>query len=129
MGKNEYDTQSICEQIVECNPVFIKAKLAVSGKSCIGEYREKLGYNALFVVPNNKQLQEVNAEATTYNKFFSIPVETGEILPQYDHSEFNCRVFDAMGQVGAYTLNKIRHFINKENNKIIIGTADAKQLS
>lgn len=127
--KNEYDTESICRQIVLCNPVFIKAKLAGSGKSYIGEYMEKLGYNVLFVVPNNKQLQEVNAEATTYNKFFSIPVEAGETLPEYDHSEFNCIVFDEMGQVGAYTLNKIRHFINKEsNNKIIIGTADGKQL-
>ena len=43
----------------------------------------------------------------------------------YDHSEFNCIVFDEMGQVGAYTLNKIRHFINTQSNKkIIIGTAD-----
>ena len=76
----------------------------------------------LFVVPNNKQLQEVNAEATTYNKFFSIPVEAGETLVEYDHSVFNSKVFDEMGQVGAYTLNKIRRFIN------IIGTADGKQL-
>ena len=55
--------------------------------------------------------------------------EAGETLPEYDHTKFNCIIFDEMGQVGAYTLNKIRHFINKESkNKIIIGTADGKQL-
>ena len=38
-------------------------------------------------------------------------------------------MFDELGQVGAYTLNKIMHLINKEStNKIIIGTADGKQL-
>ena len=68
--KNEYDTQSICEQIVQCNPVFIKAKVAGSGKSYIGEYMKDLGYKVLVGVPNNKQLQEVNAEAVTYNNFF-----------------------------------------------------------
>ena len=115
--KDEYDTQSICEQIVQCNPVFIKGRVAGTGKSYIGEYMKNLGYNVLFVVPNHKQLQEVNAEATTYNKFFSIPVETGETLPEYDHSDFDCVVFDEMGQVGAYTLNKIRHFINKATTK------------
>ena len=126
---DEYDTRAICEQIVERNPVFTKAKLAGSGKSYIGEYMEKLGYTVLFVVPNNKQLQEVNAEATTYNKFFSIPVEAGETLPLFDHYNFNCIVFDEMGQVGAYTLNKIKQFIGRESKgKIIIGTADGKQV-
>ena len=40
---DEYDTQSNCENIVGCNPVFIKAKFAGSGKSYIGEYIKKLG--------------------------------------------------------------------------------------
>ena len=129
LTEDEYDIQAIGEQIVKCNPVFIKAKLAGSGKSYIGEYMKNLGYNVLFVIPNNKQLQEVDAEATTYNKFFSIPVEPGETLPEFDHSDLNCIVFDEMGQVGQYALNKIRHFIKKESkNKIIIGTADGKQL-
>ena len=126
---DEYDTQSICENIVGCNPVFIKAKFAGSGKSYIGEYMKNLGYNVLFVVPNNKQLQEVKSEAITYNKFFSIPVEAGESLAYFDHSDFDCIVFDEMGQIGGYVLNKIRHFINtNSNDKIIIGTADGKQL-
>ena len=126
---DEYDTQSICENIVGCNPVFVKARYAGSGKSYIGEYMKNLGYNVLFVVPNNKQLQEVKSEAITYNKFFSIPVEAGESLAYFDHSDFDCIVFDEMGQIGGYVLNKIRHFINtNSNDKIIIGTADGKQL-
>lgn len=126
---DEYDTKSICESVVKQNPVLIKAKYAGSGKSYIGEYMKHLGYNVLFVVPNNKQLQEVKCEAVTYNKFFSIAVEAGESLPYFNHSDFNCIVFDELGQVGGYVLNKIRKF-NKENkhNKIIIGTADGKQL-
>ena len=45
--KDEYDTKSICEQIVSCNPVLIKARLAGSGKRYIGEYMKNLGYNVL----------------------------------------------------------------------------------
>ena len=83
----------------------------------------------LFIVPNNGQLQEVKSAAVTYNKFFSIPVETGESLAHYDHFNFDCIVFDEMGQIGGYVLNKIRHFINTNtDDKIIIGTADGKQL-
>ena len=126
--KDEYDTQSICEQIVQCNPVFIKGRVAGTGKSYIGEYMKNLGYNVLFVVPNHKQLQEVNAEATTYNKFFSIPVETGETLPEYDHSDFDCVVFDEMGQVWSIHIKQDKAFHKQSNNKIIIGTADGKQL-
>ena len=83
----------------------------------------------LFVVLNNKQLQEVKSEAITYNKFLSIPVEAGESLAYFDHSDFDCIVFDEMGQIGGYLLNKIRQFINtNSDDKIIIGTADGKQL-
>ena len=96
---DEYDTKSICESVVKQNPVLIKAKYAGSGKSYIGEYMKHLGYNVLFVVPNNKQLQEVKCEAVTYNKFFSIAVEAGESLPYFDHGDFNCIVFDELGQV------------------------------
>ena len=82
--------ESICDQIVSCNPVLIKAKLAGSGKSYIGEYMKNLGYNVLFVCPNNKQKQETEADAITLNKFFSIPIEAGERLPTFDHSDYMC---------------------------------------
>ena len=79
--KDEYDTKSICEQIVACHPVLIKARLVGSGKRYIGEYMKNLGYNVLFVCPNNKQKQETEADAITLSKLFSIPIEAGERLP------------------------------------------------
>ena len=33
-----YDTRAMRDQLVQCSPVFKKAKLAGSGKSYIGEY-------------------------------------------------------------------------------------------
>ena len=42
--KDEYDTKSICEQIVACHPALIKARLAGSGKSYTGEYMKNLGF-------------------------------------------------------------------------------------
>ena len=126
--KDEYDTKSICEQIVSCNPVLIKAKLAGSGKSYIGEYMKNLGYNVLFVCSNNKQKQETEADAVTLNKFFSIPIEAGERLPTFDHSDYNCIVFDELGMAGNYILNRVREFKDTYPEKIIIGTADGKQL-
>ena len=47
--EDEWDTQAICKQIVEQNPVIIKAKYAGSGKSYIGEYMKNLSYNAVCV--------------------------------------------------------------------------------
>ena len=44
---DECDPNSICEQIVACHPVLVKARLAGSGKSYIGEYMKKFGYNVV----------------------------------------------------------------------------------
>ena len=43
-------------------PVIIKAKFAGSGKSYIGEYVFNMNKSVLFVMPNNRQLQENNRE-------------------------------------------------------------------
>ena len=75
--EDEWDTRAICKQIVEQNPVIIKAKYAGSGKSYIGEYMRNLGYNVLFVCPTNQLLQSTQTDATTNNKFFAIPMEKG----------------------------------------------------
>ena len=127
--KDEYDTEAICQNIIGCSPCLIKAKLAGSGKSYIGTYFQRLGYNVLFVCPNNKQIQEVEVEATTLNKFFSIAVEAGDRLPVYNHSGFDVIVFDELGMANGFILNKVRKFVNEHSkDKIIIGTADGKQL-
>ena len=90
---------------------------------------KKLGYNALFVSPNNKQKQETEADAITLNKFCSTPIEAGERLPTFDHSDYNCIGFDELGMAGNYILNRVREFKDRHPEKIIIGTADGKQVN
>ena len=127
--EDEWDTDAICKQIVDQNPVIIKAKYAGSGKSYIGEYMKNLGYNVLFVCPTNQLLQNTQTDATTNNKFFAIPMEKGDKMEAFDHSSYNCIVFDEVGMGGMYVLNKIREFVKKHaKDKIIIATADGKQL-
>ena len=91
---NEWDTESIAKQIEVQNPFVIRAKFAGSGKSYIAKYLSKLGYKVLFVAPTNKLNQDIDDEATTSMKFFSVPVEGGERLPWFDHSGYNLIVFD-----------------------------------
>ena len=56
--EDEWDTHTICKQIIDCGgKCLIRARFAGSGKSYIGEYFQKLGYNVLFVVPTNRLLQ------------------------------------------------------------------------
>ena len=127
--EDEWDTKAICKQIVEQNPVIIKANCAGSGKSYIGEYMKNLGYNVLFVCPTNQLLQNTQTDATTNNKFFAIPMEKGDKMGAFDHSSYNCIVFDEVGMGGMYVLNKIREFVKKHaKDKIIIATSDGKQL-
>ena len=127
--EDEWDAQAICAQIVEQNPVIKEAKYAGSGKSYIGEYMKNLGYNALFVCPTNQLLQNTQTDATTNNKFFAIPMEKGDKMEAFDHSKYDCIVFDEVGMGGMYVLNKIREFVKKHaKDKIIIATSDGKQL-
>ena len=131
---DEWDTRSICEKILKVNaPVIIKAKYAGSGKSYIGEYFAQMNKQVLFVMPNNRQLQEKlcdGLEATTYNKFFSIAVDSDEDgkLPKFDYSMYDVIVFDEVFMVNIYTKNRIRVFCLENPDKIRILTGDTKQL-
>ena len=55
-----------------------------------------------------------------YKRFFSIPIESGEKLPEFDHTNYDVIVFDELGMANGHLLNK---------EEIIIGTADGKQLT
>ena len=108
---------------------MIRAKFAGSGKSYIGKHFQKMGYNTLFVVPQNMLKQEVDCEAVTQNTFFSVPIHKDDgSLPKYDHSGFDVIVFDEIYMSSPYILNKIRQFVIDNPNKIIIGAGDVKQL-
>ena len=126
---DEFDTETICNQIIQQNPVIIRAKFAGSGKSYIGQYFKKLGKNVLFVVPHNRLSQEIDGEATTYNMFFRIPVHKGDDLPEFDHSDFDVIFFDEIYMTNRHIYKKVLHFkYQYEGRKIIIGAGDTKQL-
>ena len=125
---DEWDTEAVCKQIIPNSPCMIRAKFAGSGKSYIGQYLNKMGYNVLFVVPHNRLSQEIEGEATTLNMFFSIPVHKGDDLPCFDHSDYNVIFFDEIFMSNIYIYNKIREFVKNNPKKIIIGAGDTKQL-
>ena len=125
---DEWDTEAVCKQIIPNSPCMIRAKFAGSGKSYIGQYLDKMGYNVLFVVPHNRLSQEIEGKATTLNMFFSIPVHKGDDLPCFDHSDYNVIFFDEIFMSNIYIYNKIREFVKNNPDKIIIGAGDTKQL-
>ena len=131
--EDERKTESICKKVIKQNPVIIRGKFPGTGKSYIGQHFQKMSKNVLFVVPTNRQLQEIQdkgIEATTYNKFFSIAVheDAGEKLPIYDYSPFDVIVFDEIYMLNLYTLNKVWQFMENNTHIIRIATGDVKQL-
>ena len=125
---DEWDTETICKQLIESSPCIIRAKYPGSGKSFLGQYLNKMGYKVLFVVPHNRLSQEIEGKATTLNMFFSIPVHKGDDLPVFDHSDFNVIFFDEIFMSNILIYYKIREFIKNNPDKIIIGAGDTKQL-
>ena len=125
--KNEYDTNSIIEEIKEAKHVLIKAKYPGSGKSYIAEKMQEAGYKVLFVAPTNKLVQKYGDNAITTNIFFGISFGDAKLKP-IDHSEYEVIVFDEIYFNGISVLNRIREFKDKHPNKIIIATGDAKQM-
>ena len=126
--EDEWDVQAICEKIIRRKRMMLRAKYAGSGKSYIGKHLQKMGYETLFVVPQNMLKQEIDCDAETLNKFFSIPVFKGDSLPPYDYSGYKVIVFDEIYMASPYILNKIRAFCENNPNLIIIGAGDVKQL-
>ena len=126
---DEFDTRTICNQIIQQNPVIIRARFAGSGKTYIARYFQKIGKNVLFVVPHNRLSQEIDGEATTYNMFFRIPVHKGDDLPEFDHGKFDVIFFDEIYMTNRYIYKKVLHFrYQHEGTKIIIGAGDCNQL-
>ena len=60
--------------------------------------------------------------------FCSVPIETGDELPEYHHSPYNVVVCDEVYMASMYMLSKIRLFCLDNPDKIIIATGDTKQL-
>ena len=82
-------------------------------------------------MPTNRFLQEKDAGATTYNKFFSIAVheDVGEKLPAFDDSPFNSMwrcLTRFICQICMYWIRSDGSL--KKILIIVIGTGDVKQL-
>ena len=125
--KDEYDTKNIIEKVISAKHVMIRAKYAGSGKSYICEKMARMGMNVLFVCPTNKLVQKYGKEAVTVNKFFSIAVGD-EKLEKFDYSGYDVIVFDEIYFNGLRVLNRIREFVENNQDKIVVATGDGKQL-
>ena len=122
---DEFDTETICNQIVESHPWMFRAKYAGSGKSYIAKYIIKLGYKVLSVVPHNRLSLEIDGDAVSFNMFFEIP---GDELPPFDHSEFDIIFFDEIFMSHEYIYSTIKRCVKDNPNKITLGAGDTKQL-
>ena len=125
--KDEYDTKNIIANVINAKHVMIRAKYAGSGKSYICEKMADMGMSVLFVCPTNKLVQKYGREAITVNKFFSIAVGD-EKLEKFDYSGYDVIVFDEIYFNGLRVLNRIREFVETNQDKIIVATGDGKQL-
>ena len=85
------------------------------------------GYKVIFVCPTNKLLQPFEGEATTINNFFGISFGTVK-LEKFDFSESDVIVFDEVYFNSRNVYWKMKKFVEKYKDKIIIGSGDALQL-
>ena len=126
--KDEYDTDNIIEEHIERGkPIMIRGELPGTGKSFICQRMVEKGYNVIFVCPTNKLLQSFEGEAVTVHKFFGIGFATVK-LDEFDFSEFDAIVFDEIYFSNLNVYSKMKGFVEKNTDKIIIATGDCMQL-
>ena len=125
MLKDEWDSKEAVEKVLEHKHVLIKALFAGSGKSHIPKQIQDK--RILFVTPTNNLNQECGVEAVTINTFFSIQVGE-EKLKDFDHSFYDVIVFDEIYFNSIPVLARIKTFVEKNPDKIIVATGDEHQL-
>ena len=125
MLNDEWDSKEAVEKVLEHKHVLIKALFAGSGKSHIPKQIQDK--RILFVTPTNNLNQECGVEAATINTFFSIQVGE-EKLKDFDHSFFDVIVFDEIYFNSIPVLARIKTFVEKNPDKIIVATGDEHQL-
>ena len=99
--ENEWDTESIAKDIVTHSPMMIRSKYAGGGKSHIAKHFSKLGYNTLFVVPQNSLSQNIDDDVVTTNKFFAIPVLSNNNLSTLDATTTGVDVYGDLSYTGS----------------------------
>ena len=126
--EDEWDTHSICKQILEKVAMMICDFVPGTGKSFIGEYFIQMNKCVLFKISTNKLLQEKEVDAVTYNKFFSISMGVGGGLSPFDDSCYGIAAFDEIFMVNMNIWNRMMLFCLRNIDKIRIATGDTKQL-
>lgn len=124
---NEFNTQNICNIIIELKNMLILGNTPGAGKSYIAS---AIKLNKLFVVPTNKLVCKYRSDgysAVTINKFFSISINKEKYIP-FDYSEFECIIFDEIYFNNVYVLSRINNFVNNNINLVIVATGDVLQL-
>jgi hypothetical protein len=123
--KDEWDIETISHQIKECHPCLIKAKLAGSGKSYMGEYMKNLNHNVLFVCPNNKQIQEVGVDAIRNNLGKKCKYEVGEFLIAREYKNEKEHTFNVNFKYEILNVNlKTAELENVKTKEKVITTVD-----
>jgi thymidine kinase len=131
--EDEYNTEEICKAFEEHKRVMVRADLPGSGKSYACEHLAKMGHKVVFVCPTNKLVQKYDkiagVEAVTINRFFNMAVDNESTIGKaFDHSCFDVVVFDEIYFSCSRKLAKIKHFVENNQDKIIIATGDTCQL-
>ena len=125
MLKDEWDSKEAVEKVLEHKHVLIKSLYAGSGKSHIPKQIQNK--RILFVTPTNNLNQECGVEAVTVNTFFSIQVGE-EKMKDFDYSVYDVIVFDEAYFSSIPVLARIKTFVDKNPDKIIVATGDEHQL-
>ena len=125
MLKDEWDSKEAVEKVMEHRHVLIKALFAGSGKSHIPKQIQNK--NILFVTPTYYLNQECGVEAVTINTFFSIQVRE-EKMKDFDYSVYDVIVFGEIHFNSIPVLARIKTFVEKNPDKIIVATGDGHQL-
>ena len=118
---NEWDTNGICELIINKKHVMITGMLPGVGKSYIAEYMQKM-YKVLFVVPTNKLALKYRLKRIDTLTMFKFR-QNRNICSEYD-----VIVFDEILFSNIACLMAVKIAISEFPEKIFIGTGDALQL-
>ena len=118
---DEWDTEGICELIINKKHVMITGMLPGVGKSYIAEYMQKM-YKVLFVVPTNKLALKYRLKRIDTLTMFKFR-QNRNICSEYD-----VIVFDEILFSNIACLMAVKIAISEFPEKIFIGTGDALQL-
>ena len=126
---DEYDTNAICNQLVEHRRVILKAELPGCGKSYACKRLEDLGYNVLFVCPTNelcKNNLDDGIMSVTVHTFFGCGISDDVRMSRFDDSDFHAIVFDEIYLNDLKFLTKIKHYSDNPQ-KLVMATSDTLQ--